>query len=283
MAVTASRLFLAGLNPVAPLRQLAARRELLWQFTKRNFEQRHKGSYLGIGWAVLNPLLMLGLYFVVFGKIFGGHFGGIPNERPADFALALLVGLTIFHFLAEVIGQSPALIVANPNLVKKVVFPVEIIPVANLGACLVNFAICLSLVIGGQALWGTLGLGLGILWLPVLIVPIVLMGFGLGWMLAAMGVFLRDIAQTTQFISLVMMYVSAVFFPVERIRQVPLLWDVLKFNPVLQSIRVCRETLLWHYPVDLTLLGSLYVAALLIFVAGHACFALLRPSFSDVL
>ncbi|MEN9663020.1 MAG: hypothetical protein RL324_1969 [Verrucomicrobiota bacterium] len=283
MAVTASRLFLAGLHPVAPLRQLTARRELLWQFTKRNFEQKHKGSYLGIGWAVLNPLLMLGLYFIVFGKIFGGHFGGIPEEGPFDFALALLIGLTIFHFLSEAINQSPALIVANPNLVKKVVFPVEIIPVANLGAALVNFAVCLALVVVGQAFWGKLGLGIGMLWLPVLVTPVILMGFGLGWLLAGLGVFLRDIAQTTQFLSLVLMYISAVFFPVERIKQIPLMWDFLKFNPVLQSIRLCRETLLWHHAIDLTLLGWLYVAGLLIFVAGHACFAALRPSFADVL
>lgn len=283
MSAPVSRSFLAGLNPLAPLRQLGSRRELLWQFTKRNFEARHKGSLLGMVWSVLNPLLMLGLYFVVFGMIFSGDFGGIPNAHRADFALALLTGLTIFHFLSEVINQSPALIVANPNLVKKVVFPVEIIPAANLGACLVNFAVCLLLVIVGQIGWGTLGASLHLLWLPALIAPVVLLGFGLSWLLAAVGVFLRDVAQTTQFLSLVLMYVSAVFFPVSRIQDYPLLWSVLKLNPVLQAIRLCRETLLWHYPVDLPLLGWLYVAGAIVFVTGYACFAWLRPSFADVL
>lgn len=279
MAVTAPRLFLAGLNPVAPLRQLAARRELLWQFTKRNFEQRHKGSYLGIAWAVLNPLLMLGLYYIVFGKI----ISKVSAAESADFALNLLVGLTIFHFLAEVIGQSPTLIVANPNLVKKVVFPVEILPVANLGASLVNFGVSLTLVVIGQALFGSQGLNLTILWLPLLLVPIILLGAGVGWLLSAAGVFLRDITQTTQFASMVLMYVSAVFFSVQSIQHYPALWSVLKLNPVLQSIRLCRETILQHHDLNLPLLGWLYLASLLAFVFGHACFAALRPSFSDVL
>jgi lipopolysaccharide transport system permease protein len=283
MAAPVSRSFLAGLNPLVPLRLLSGRRELLWQFTKRNFEARHKGSLLGMAWSVLNPLLMLGLYFVVFGMIFPGDFGGIANARKADFALALLTGLTIFHFLSEVINQSPTLIVANPNLVKKVVFPVEIIPAANLGACLVNFAVCLLLVVVGQAIWGRLGAGSNLLWLPVLVTPVVLLGFGLAWFFAGVGVFLRDVAQTTQFLSLVLMYVSAVFFPVARIQEYPLLWEVLKFNPVLQAIRLCRETLLWHHPVDLLLLGWLYAAGVAVFAAGYACFAWLRPSFADVL
>jgi lipopolysaccharide transport system permease protein len=280
MAVTASRLFLAGLNPVAPLRQLTARRELLWQFTKRHFEQRHKGSYLGGVWALLNPLLMLGLYYVVFGKI----ISKVPAKESADFALNLLVGLTVFHFLAEVIGQSPTLIVANPNLVKKVVFPVEILPIANLGASLVNFGVSLTLVVIGQALFGSQGLSVTILWLPVLLIPIILMGAGAAWFLAAAGVFFRDISQTTQFASMVLMYVSAVFFSVQSIQQGPgWIWEILRLNPVLEAIRLCRESMLLHQDMNLPVLGWLYLASLLAFVFGHGCFTALRPSFSDVL
>jgi lipopolysaccharide transport system permease protein len=283
MAVTASRLFLAGLNPLAPLRQLTARRELLWQFTKRNFEQRHKGSYLGLSWAILNPLLLLGLYFLVFGYILNGRFRAAEGETHADFALALLVGLTIFHFLSEVINQSPTLIVANPNLVKKVVFPVEIIPVANLGASLANLLVCFALIFIGQAFFGSHGLGTDALWFPVLILPVILLGLGLGWLLAAVGVFLRDVTQTTQFASLVLMYVSAVFIPARLIQEVAALWSVLRFNPILQVIELTRGTLLWHQPMDFVSLGCLYAAGLAVFLLGHACFVTLRPTFADVL
>ncbi len=98
---------------------LWAHRELLWQFTLRNVELRHKGSHLGLIWSLLNPLLMLGLYVLVFGYIFGGKFGTLPGETRVDYALGVFFGLTIFHFIAEVRGVSPTFIVSNPNFVKK--------------------------------------------------------------------------------------------------------------------------------------------------------------------
>lgn len=283
MPVSASRAFLDGLNPAAPFRQLAARRELLWQFTVRYFQQRHKGSFLGLAWAFLNPLLLLGLYFLVFGYILNGRFQAVAGETHADFALALLVGLTVFHFVSEIINQSPTLIVSNPNLVKKVVFPVELIPVANLGAAAANLAVNFGLILAGQAVFGSLGLGAGALWLPVLLGPVILLGLGLGWMLAALGVFLRDISQTTQFASLVLMYVSAVFIPSRMIQEIPALWAVLRLNPLLQAIELTRGALLWHHPPDLALVGWLYAGSVAVFLVGHACFVALRPSFADVL
>ena len=109
-------------------------RELLWQFTLRNVELRHKGSHLGLIWSFLSPLLMLALYVLVFGYIFGGSFGVIRGETRVDYALGIFIGLTIFHLLAETLALAPSLIVGNPNFVKKVVFPLEILPAANVGA-----------------------------------------------------------------------------------------------------------------------------------------------------
>ncbi|HWA08439.1 MAG TPA: ABC transporter permease [Opitutaceae bacterium] len=281
MSARGSPGFLAHLNPIAPLRQFFVQRELLWQFTLRNFGLKHKGSYLGLGWAVLNPLLMLGLYFVVFGKIFVNHFG-VPNETSVDVALALLVGLTVFHFLSEVICQSPAVIVGNPNLVKKVVFPLEVLPLANLGACFFNFAISLALVVLGQVVFGR-GLPASIVWLPAIVVPIVLLSAGFAWFLAALGVFFRDLTQLTQFASILLMYVSAVFFSSARIREHPDLWAVLRFNPVLHSIDLLRDALLWNHPINLGHLGWLYLGSAVICLLGYASFAALRSSFADVL
>lgn len=282
MPTRASSGFFAHLNPFALGRQLVAQHELLWQFTLRNFGLKHKGSHFGVGWAVLNPLLLLGLYFVVFGKILPGHFGAMPDETPVDVALALLVGLTVFHFLAEIIGQSPALIVGNVNLVKKVVFPLEVLPLANLGACFFNFLISLGLVLLGQIMFGR-GLFVSALWTFALIPPVVFLGAGLAWGLAALGVFFRDITQFSQFLTLVLMYVSAVFFPSTRIQQIPRLWAVLRFNPVLQLIEMLRDCLLWDRPLHLDHLAWLYVGSAAICLVGYACFAALRSSFSDVL
>ncbi len=110
-------------GPFAFVRDLWRHRELLWQFSLREVELRHRGSHLGLIWSLLNPLLMLSLYVFVFGYIFGGRFGVLPNETRMDFALGVFLGLSIFQFLAETLSAAPNLIVVNPNFVKKVVFP----------------------------------------------------------------------------------------------------------------------------------------------------------------
>lgn len=272
--------FFAHLNPAAPLRDLVRNRELLWQFTLRNFHTKHKGSYLGITWAVLNPLLLLGLYFTVFGLFFRVNFSGRPDETRVDVALALLLGLTVFHFLSEVIAQAPAVIVGQVNLVKKVVFPLQVLPTANLGASFFNFAISLGLVVLGQMIFGR-GLPASALWLPVIVVPVVLLAAGLGWLLAGLGVFFRDLAQVTQFASMLLMYASAVFYP--RSSVTPEIWMVLRFNPVIHAIELLRNVMLWGHPIDFLHLGYLYAVSIAVALVGYACFVSLRSSFSDVL
>lgn len=275
--------FIANLNPAAPLRGLFVHRELLRQFTLRNFQARHKGSYLGIAWAVLNPLLQLCLYFVVFRLIFGGHFGVLHNETKADYALAMLLGLTVYRFVAEIIGLSPTIVVINQNLVKKVVFPVEVLPVANLGACCFDFAISFGLVVLGMLIFGR-GIPASAVWLPVIVLPLLLLAAGLSWFLAALGVFFRDITQVTQFLSIILMYASAVFYPSTMVRtQAPRIWAFLRFNPLIHEIEQLRNVMLWNQPVNLVNLGWLYVAGLAACIAGYACFAALRPAFADVL
>ena len=199
------------LNPSA-WHHLARRRDLWWQFTVRAVEMKHRGSYLGIIWTVINPLLMMGLYLFVFGTIFGGSFHALPDETKLDYAFGLFLGLTFFNVLAETIGISPILIVTNPNLVKKVVFPLEVLPLAQLGASWFNFLISLSLLLIGAL---TFGRGLaphGLLWLPVIILPHLLLTIGLGWLLSALGVFFRDVQHIVQFAAQVILYASAIFY-----------------------------------------------------------------------
>ena len=272
--------FLAHLNPAALLRDLVRNRELLWQFTLRNFHVRHKGSYLGLVWAVLNPLLLLGLYFTVFGLFFKVRFSGGPNETRIDVALALLLGLTVFHFLSEIIAQAPGIVVGQANLVKKVVFPLEVLPAAATGACFFNFLISLGLVFAGQMFFGR-GADPSMLWLPVIILPVLLLGAGLGWLLAALGVFFRDLVQVTQFISMLLMYASAVFYPRSSIT--PEVWTVLRFNPIIHAIELLRNTVIWHVPVNFWHLGYLYFCGVAVCLIGYASFATLRSSFADVI
>ncbi len=255
-------------------------RELLWQFTLRNVELRHRGSHLGLVWSFLNPLLMLGLYVFVFGYIFGGTFGIIPNETRIDYALGIFLGLTLFHVVAEVLGTSPIVIVGNPNFVKKVVFPLEILPAANVGAALFHLLISFVLVLLGIMLFGP-GLSLGVFWLPVIMLPVLLMLLGLAWLFSAIGVFFRDIGQIMQFVATGLMFASAVFYSAHKIP--PQAWTFLRFNPVLLAIELARDAALWQRPLNLTHLGYLYVSAILICFLGHSAFRRMKPAFADVL
>jgi len=255
-------------------------RDLLWQFTMRSIEVRHKGSYLGLIWSVLNPLLMLGLYVLMFGYVLGGNFGVLPNETRGDFALGTFIGLAIFQLLAEVIGISPTTIVMQPNFVKKVVFPLEVLPVANVGASVFHFLISLALVVFGVALLGP-GLTWSALWLPVIVLPLVLLSMGLAWLISSLGVFFRDIGQATQFLTQLLMFLSAVFYPPSKLP--PAAWKYLRFNPVLLGVEQARSTLLWHQPLNQNHLAFLYLSGVAVFALGHAVFVRLKPAFADVL
>ena len=255
-------------------------RELLWQFTLRNVELRHKGSHLGLVWSFLNPVLMLGLYVLVFGYIFGGKFGVLPNETRVDYALGIFLGLTLFHFVAEVLGISPSIIVGNPNFVKKVVFPLEILPAANVGGAVFHMLISLALVFLSLLIFGT-NLSAGVLWLPVIILPLILLALGVAWIISALGVFLRDIGQVMQFLSMALMFSSAVFYSAQRIPAAA--WVFMRFNPILLAIELARDAALWNRPLNYHHLAYLYAAGLAACWLGHLAFRRMKPAFADVI
>lgn len=255
-------------------------RELLWQFTLRNVELRHKGSHLGLVWSFLNPLLMLAIYVLVFGHIFQGTFGVVPGETRTDYGLGIFLGLTLFHFAAEVLATSAAAITSQPNFVKKVVFPLEILPAAGVGGAGIHLLISLGLVLVGLVTLGG-GPSAGLLWLPVVILPVVLLFLGASWCFAALGVFLRDTAQLLQFLVLALMFSSAIFYSAHKIP--PGAWTFMRLNPLLLAVEQARGLALWHQPLNATHLAYLYATGLAACYLGHAVFRRLKPAFADVL
>lgn len=265
-----------------PLHEIWSNRSLFWQLTLRNVELRHKGSHLGLLWSLLGPLLMLGLYVLVFGFIFDGRFKPEADaESRIEYSLVVFLGLAVHHFLAEVITISPTLITANPNFVKKVVFPLSILPAAGVGAALVHFLITLILVFLGALLAGV-PVALGALWwLPVILLPLLLGALGLALGLSALGVFWRDVIQITQFISLALLFASAVFYPVSQIPSSA--WAILKFNPLIHIINEARSATFWDLPISLPHLAYLYAISLIGLMVGAWLFTRLRSNFADVL
>ncbi|MGC4073542.1 MAG: ABC transporter permease [Nibricoccus sp.] len=258
-------------------------RQLLWQFTQRRIELRHKGSHLGLALSFVNPLLMLGLYVLVFGYIFGGGFGIVSNESRIDYGLGIFFGLSLFHFCAEVLNTAPSLILSNPNFVKKVIFPLDVLPAAAVGAATFHLTISLGLALLGLVFFGH-GLDAGILWIPIVVAPLILAALGVSWLVSALGVFFRDITQITQFLTAVLMFASAVFYSAEKIAaQAPRAWAILRFNPLLLAIEAVRDGALWGRTPNLTHIVYLWVVGLLICGTGHWIFRKMKPAFADVL
>ncbi|MEI6107841.1 MAG: ABC transporter permease, partial [Opitutae bacterium] len=260
--------------------QLAIKRDLWWQFTVRAVEMRHRGSYLGFMWAVLNPLLMAALYVSVFGFIFKGRFHVRPDETGVDFALGVFLGLILFHIVAETIGGAPTFIVGQPNLVKKVVFPLEMLPLSQISAYWFHAMISLALCLLAQVVIGR-GLSAGLFWLPLILLPHLLLTIGLGWLLAALGVFFRDIVQVVPVLATVMMYASAVFFSPQILP--PAAWAILKWNPLLQTVDLARQAVLWDQPLNLHHLTYTWIAGLALFGIGAWFFRATKRSFPEAL
>lgn len=272
------------LNPWRIVTTFWRHRELAWQFTLREIHIRHKGSRLGVVWALINPLSMLALYWLIFGVLFKSKFTASPDETQLDFALALFLGLSLFHVFSETLGWAPSLIASNPNFVKKVVFPLEVLPMAKIGDTAFHLAVSLTLILLGTV-FSTTGLSWSVLWLPVIVLPMLLLGLGLAWFLSAIGVFVRDIGQASGFITTTVMFASAAPYPPSKIMQSPwpILWEVLRFNPILQIIDLARHVVLWHEPMPWLKLGYVYVVAFAVLLAGHLCFSLFRRSFAEVI
>ncbi len=258
-------------------------RGLLLQFTRRNIQVRHRGSYLGVLWLILTPLLMLGLYSFTFGVLLKGRFGVLPNETSADYALGIFLGFTLYGLVSDTMAASPFVVISNSNLVKKVVFPIQVLPAASTLAAVYSFLISLALFMIGLLIFGP-PVDLSLLWLPVIVFPLVLLSLGLAWLLSALGVFFRDIQNIIMFISTALFYASGIFYSARSVREAsPEAWSLLKWNPIFQAIELSRDALLWRMPVDLSGLCYLYVSGIVVCIIGYAVFQRLKGGFADVL
>ena len=268
-------------SPLALFKSLWRNRQLIGQMTKREVVGRYKGSAMGLAWSFFNPVFMLVVYTFVFSVIFKSRWCGVGgDESKTQFAVVLFVGMIVYSLFAEVLGRAPGLILSNINYVKKVVFPLEILPVIAMGAALFHSFISLSVLLAAFALFNGY-LQWTAVFTPLVLLPLVIITMGLAWMLAAIGVFLRDVGQTIGIILTVMMFLSPVFFPVtalpEKFR------PFMMANPLTFIIEQAREVLIWGHTPDWIGLGAYTAAALMIAWAGFALFQKTRKGFADVL
>ncbi len=260
-----------------PLWQLPSRAELIFSFAKRELLGRYKGSVLGLAWAVLTPVVMIAIFTFIFAGIFGARFGA--SDSHWDYALYLFCGLLPWSMFQESVQQSASTILAHSNLVKRVVFPLEALPAAQVFAAL------------GNQLFATIGLlvatimirqhlDLTALWLPALLVPQLLFALGAAWLIASLGVFLRDIAQGVTLLLMAWMYLTPIIYP-EAI--VPARFRTfINLNPFTPLVRSYRRIFLDGGAPDWSGLAYFAAIALLVFIFGYWWFARTRKSFADV-
>lgn len=274
---------LSFLDPRAMLRGLWLHRRLIWQFAKREILARYRGSLLGVLWAVLTPLLLLAVYSFAFAVVFGARWTADPDESPFDYALIMFAGLLVFNVFAEVVNRSPQLIVGNANFVKRVVFPLEIFVVATLLSALINLAIGLAVWTAGWVVLNQAPPPLTGLLLPAVLLPTVLLTLGLGWLLAALGVFLRDIGHGVVLVTQMLFFATPIFYSVERVRQShPLAARVIASNPLAQVIESVRQVLIRGELPDWRAWCAALAASAAVAVLGYAFFMKSRRAFADV-
>lgn len=220
------------------------------------------------------------IYTVVFGLIFKGSYQGIENQSTLDYALGIFLSLTIYQTLAEVANSSPSAVVNQPNLVKKVVFPLEILPVSQLAVALYQFVVSLILTLIGVV---TIGQGLSphSLLFFVALLPLIPLALGTALLFSSIGVFLRDLEQLAGPLSLVLMYASAVFFSAQMVPEA--LWTFVKFNPLLHIVGQARATLLWQQPLDWLWFSYSLACGIIVLMLGLFSFKKLKPAFADVI
>lgn len=252
---------------------------LLWQFARREISGRYRGSLIGFGWAVLNPLLLLAIYTFVFSVVFRIRWDG-PVESRFGFALVVYAGMLVHGFFAECMTRAPSLVVDHRNLVKRVVFPLEILPWSTLIVATFHFAVGIILI--AAALLVTTGaLPATAVALPLVFLPLALLALGVTYAFAALGVYLRDLSQVVGFLALTLLFMSPVFYPASA---VPEQWRfVIAMNPIATIMEMSRGVLLFGRWPSGAALASVWGLGMLVAWIGFYGFQRTRRGFSDVL
>lgn len=254
-------------------------RGLILQMTQREVIGRYRGSMMGLAWSFFNPLLMLVVYTFFFSVVFKARWGSLDDSKGV-FSVVLFIGLILHSLLAECVNRAPTLIIANVNYVKKVVFPLEILPIVALGSALFHSAISLLILIIAEAILLRALPWTAILF-PLILAPLLLGAMGFAWFLSALGVYVRDIAQITGIITSVLMFLSPVFYSLSNLPTKYQAW--IRLNPLTFIIEESRNTLIFGRQPDWTNWLVCMCGSVIVFWLGFWWFQRTRRGFADVL
>lgn len=254
-------------------------RNLTLQLARREIVSRHKGTYGGLYWYVIQNLLMLALYSFVFSAVFKSRWME-TGKVPGNYTVALFIGLITFNIFSEVVSRSPTLVLNNANYVKKIVFPLHTLSIVQVLAALFNAFVATLVLLVVARLLGAPVNPTG-LWLPVIVLPLAVLTLGVSWLLAAIGTYVRDVNQLITMVLSAVMFLSPLFYPISTLPKAGQL--AMQFNPITIPMMQAREVLMFGQMPDFMLLGTYTVVALVVAYLGYVVFNGLKKGFSDVL
>jgi lipopolysaccharide transport system permease protein len=252
---------------------------LIFRMIKREVIGRYRGSFFGLLWSFITPIIMLSIYTFVFSFVFKARWG-IESSDPYEFAVMLFSGLIVFNLFSESITRAPSLILNNVNYVKKVIFPLEILPWVSLGSAVFHALISFLVLFLFLAILGH-PFSLAMLWLPIILLPFLLLVMGLSWFLASLGVFVRDIGQVIGMLMTVFMFMCPIFYPLSALPES--IAQYLYLNPLTLIVDQVRTVLITAGQPDWLKLGYYSLIAIFFAWSGWFWFIKTRKGFADVL
>lgn len=259
---------------------------ILVQMGRRSILQRYRGSMLGLAWAFLTPMFMLIVYTFIFTRVFTVRWGqsvsadGIGDLGTFEFAVVLFAGLSLHAFFSEVVLSATGVIQAHTNFVKKVIFPLRILPMVELISAAFQLGVSLLILLIFQFVV-TQSLPVTALLLPITLLPLIIMMAGLSWLLAGLGVYLRDISQVLAPLVTALLFLGPILYPSSSFSPEVRPW--LNLNPVTVPVEALRDVVIWGVMPDWAALAGYSIVAVIVFLLGWKLFSLMRPGFADVL
>ena len=267
-------------NPLLSINVLIQNWDLLVQLTKRNIAMRYRGSALGLFWSFAQPLMMLGVYSFVFGIVFKARWGEGIETGGAAFPVIMFCGMAVFNIFSESVNNCTSVIVGNPSYVKKVIFPLEILPLTVVAASFIfGLAWFFMLLLGVAFFMGHISWTM--ILFPITFIPLLLLTAGVSYFVASLGVYLRDIQQVVAIITQILFFMTPIFYPIsivpEKIR-----W-VLEYNPLSSLVEQTRIIFLYGRQPDWLICSIIFLASYLVFLIGFAWFSKKKKGFADVI
>lgn len=253
---------------------------MLKQLVSRNIQARYKGTIMGLVWMVITPLMMLAVYTFVFSVVFKARWGADFGDSKIAFALIMFCGIAVFNIFAESVTGSVGVIIGNPNYVKKVVFPLEILPVAAVFSSIFFGLVSLTILITGVGLFMH-RFSLAVICLPLVFVPLSLLSCGVSLFVASLGVYVRDLVHVIGIAMQVLFFMTPIFYSVEMVPQS--LRPILAINPLTPIVQTTREVLIYDRWPDWSGLAIVTLLSLVIFQLGYFWFMKTKRGFADVL